>query len=408
MLLPALLAIAALMGGDPPPDTLVLDRGKKVTGVILKVTADEVVISQGSRTKSYPVSKVKSMTGPRVAYPEYLERLREHFAEPDASAEEAAELAAWCAEQGLERDTEWLYLRALTLDPDHEGARDALGHKRRGDGWSVKVGNGGKTTWDKLLDRRLKMKDAWELSTFHFDLKAAGELPDVLAAAAELEQVYAAWFELFQPTVGFHEVQAPIPVHLYPSHGDFPSQSNNLDAYFHRETRSLRSYFSDGVASRLQHEAVHAVIYYTAREWEKKEPKLPGWLEEGLATYLDSCLDGPPGAIVLDPEKLDEASFRDHHLAKKKDSLTRVLNYQTSDFGASTGQATKYAESYTLVHFLLHGADGERAEAFAKVLTLAYRGQGSMSHFKKALELRKLDQLEAEWEAYVEELAPKG
>ncbi|MBC8330151.1 MAG: DUF1570 domain-containing protein [Planctomycetes bacterium] len=403
----ALLALTALAGGDPPPDTLHLDRGKTVTGIILRVDADEVLISEGSRVKSYKMSEVQSMEGPRVAYAEYVQRLRQHFGQADASADDAVALAEWCQEKGLLRDTEFLYLRALCLDQDHEKAREALDHTRRGDGWSVKIGNGGRTTWDKLLERRLEMNEAWELSSFHFDVEAAGPLPDILAAMAEMEQVYAAYFELFQPTVGFHEVQAAIPAHIYPGRDGFPSQSNFLDAYFDRAARSLRSYFTEGLASRIQHETVHAVMYYTAREWDKKEPNLSGWLEEGVATYIDASLDGPPGSLTFEPGKLDEASFRDHRDAEKKDDMTRVLNYQASDFGASTGQVRRYAESYTLTHFLLHGDDGARAEAFSRFLALSYRGQGSMSHFKKALDLRKLDDLEEEWELYVEEHAPK-
>jgi hypothetical protein len=405
----ALLACAALLlGGDPEPDTLHLTNGKTVSGTLLKVTVDEVVVAQGSRTKSYAADKVQSIEGPRVLYPEYVQRLREHFADPDATADQAVALATWCGENGLNRDTDWLYLRALSLDPTHEAAHLALGHDARGDGWSMKVGNGGRTTWEKRLERGRDMKDAWEIDSFHWKVEAAGELGDIVASVAELEQVYLAWFEVFQGPLGFHEIQEPIPAFLHPSHSEFPSQSNNLDAYFHRETRSLNSYFSDGRASRLQHEAVHAVAYYTVREWEKKEPKFPGWLEEGLATYLDASLYGPAGALQLDLGRVDEASFRDHHEAEKKDSLTRVLNYQSSDFGASTGQATKYAESYTLVHYLLHGKGGEYVEGFHQVILLAFRGQGSMSHFKKALGLRKLDGLEEEWEDYVAQLAPKS
>ncbi len=406
-MLAALLLLTAAFGGDPPPDTLHLARGKKVTGVILRVDADEVTIAQGSRTKTYPVSKIQAMEGPRVIYPDYVQKLREHFGDPEASADDAVALAEWCQENGLARDTDFLYLRALCLEADHEPAREALGHSRRGDGWVVKIGNGGKTTWEKLLKRRTDMKDAWELTSFHFEVQAAGALPEILESMAEMEQVYAAYFELFQGEVGFHEVQAAIPVFLYPGRDGFPSQSNFLDAYFDRSARSLRSYFSEGVASRLQHETVHAVMYYTAREWEKKEPNLPGWLEEGLATYIDASLDGPPGSLTLEPGMLDEQSFRDHVQAKKKDDLTRVLNYQASDFGASTGQVRRYAESYTLTHFLLHADDGKKAEILSRFLALAYHGQGSMSHFKKAAGLRKLDPLEEEWEAYVEELAPK-
>lgn len=401
------LFLAPLLGGDPPPDVIELKRGRKVTGVILFVGPEEVRIADGSRRKTIRRSEIVSMTGPRLAWPEYVERLRRHFAAPEATADQAVELAEWCAAQGLLRDTEFLYLRALSLDPDQEKARAALGHVRRGGDWVVKVGNGGRTTWRRLLERRLDMDEPWEFSTSHFDVEAAGPLPEILAAAAELEEVYEAFFRLFQAGVGFHEVLAPMEVRIYPDFDAFPALSNNLDSYFHRQTRILHTYLRDGRASRLQHEAVHELMYFTARELDRKEPSLPGWLEEGLADYLDSSLDGPPGSLRLEPGRINEELFRDHVTARKRDDLTRVLNYQTTDFGSSTGQRRRYAESYTLVQFLLHGAGGARAEGLHAFLASAYRGQGSMSHFKKVFEVRDLDDLDAEWQAWVEANAPK-
>lgn len=407
-MLPVLLCLAILAGGDPPLDTIHLVKGKPLTGVILRMDAEELVLAQGTRTRTIKLADVQAVEGPRVAYRDYVDKLRQLCADPAASAAAANELAAWAEEHGLLRDTDALRLRALALDPADATAHEALGHTRRGEDWVVQVGNGGRTTWDKLLERCRDMQEPWEFSTFHFDVTAAGDLKQILDAAAELEETYAAFFELFQHGVGFHEVQAPIPVFLSPDRENFPSQSNFLDAYFHVETRSLRSYFSEGRASRLVHEGVHAVMYYAARELERKDPQLPGWLEEGLASYLDASLRGTPGALALDPGRIDEGSFREHHETDRKDDLVRVLNYQSGDFGASTGQTRRYAQSYTLVHFLLHGNDGNYAAPFAAFLASSFRTQSSMSHFKKIFELRDLDGLQAEWEAYVAEHAPKG
>jgi hypothetical protein len=77
-----------------------------------------------------------------------------------------------------------------------------------------------------------------------------------------------------------------------------------------------------------------------------------------------------------------------------------VLNFSTSDFHASSKVDLKYAEAYTLVHFFLHGDQGQHWEAFDEVLVGAYAGKCSSTYFEQCLDLPERD-FEQAWHAYV-------
>ena len=63
-----------------------------------------------------------------------------------------------------------------------------------------------------------------------------------------------------------------------------------------------------------------------------------------------------------------------------------MLAFGTTDYQAGSDQALKYAQSYTLVHFLLHGAGEQQRAGFLAFLRLVYAGRGSASDLKKCLD----------------------
>ena len=78
----------------------------------------------------------------------------------------------------------------------------------------------------------------------------------------------------------------------------------------------------------------------------------------------------------------------------------RLLALSTGDYQASSGRDLKYAQSYTLVHFLLHGDERAHREGFLEFLRSLYQGKGSATDLKRCLKAdwRKLG---ASWQAYV-------
>jgi len=414
MLLTSLLLGAATFAVSAPPpspfpqetasDEITLTSGKKIKGIILSISDDEVVIGNGSKRKSYSRDKVADITGPRAAFPKYIQKLNNLFT-AGITAKEANQLASWCSENGLHRDVDFLHYAALVAEPDNEVAHQSLGHTQAKSGWQARTRQGARISWDRWVKRREDFSDGWEIATSHFDITAGGTMAATVVAAAELEQLYATFYEQFQAAAGFYELQEPIKVNIYPDRKAYPPLSNNADAYWDNDSRILVTYFDEaGSASRLLHEACHALMDMSARELGRKQASFPGWLMEGLACWMETTLSGRAGALMFDPAKLNLDYFKAHHGARKRDGLTRVLNYGSGDFLSSTGQNRRYAQSYTLVHFLQESGDDELRQQFMGFLHSAWSGKGSTSHFKKYFG-KKTDQLEKRWTTLVKEIA---
>ena len=76
------------------------------------------------------------------------------------------------------------------------------------------------------------------------------------------------------------------------------------------------------------------------------------------------------------------------------------MTFDSTDFLASSRADLKYAEAYTLVHFLLHAENGRRRPGFIAFLKSAFKGQASQTHFKDAIGGTDAE-IERAWRAYV-------
>jgi len=402
MRLALLCLIAALLPTGPDevenaPDVVQLQKGRPLEGVILRNDHTGVWLAQKSKVKQYDLTDIESMQGPRVVFPEYLEKMRTEFnLQPDA--DRCVELAQWCEEQGLHRDAAIYYWRALIDNPTHDAAHAGLGHKKSRGVYRMPVKGHGKLSVTELRELRAEdFDEAWEITTSHFLVEAAGDLPDVLSACADLEMVYSAFFAAFQETVGFWELREPLRIRIYPNKDAMPPASGTVDAYFHDSSRTVYTYFRDGVAQALTHEGSHAILYGAVREFARNDPALPGWLDEGIAEYMEHHLIGNPGDREFAPTPPHYPSFEAHMNHERPDSIQRVLNYQKSDYFASTGQEMKYAQSYTLFYFLMHSGDEDLREGMNRFLASVFERKGSSTHFKDALGIRKWDKFEELW-----------
>lgn len=404
---PLLTAAAAVAGAVPlqdpgSEDVLTLENGREVRGRILRVSRleEKVYLAQGTRVRTVALGDVQQMAGPRVAVREYVSHLRRIYSEPPA-AEDCQRLARWCQDKGLPEDARIQFWQTLARDASDATAHEALGHRKVRGQWRMQVSGLGLRSYSEACELRREFSHAWELRTTHFELKAAGHAREVFDAATSLEVFYAAFFETFQDTVGFFEVGEPIKVHIYPDVGSYPNLTSNQAGYFDPTSRIVYCYFQDGEAHRLRHEVVHALLHYTARETDRTTPRIPGWLDEGLAVYMDASFTGGPAAPRFEPGLRDQALFDAVRDARDLDSLQRVLNLQTGDFQTSGSQELTYAEAYTLTYFLLHGGGAELREGFDRFLRSVYERKGSPSHFQNSLGIRDLDRLERRWLQYV-------
>ena len=155
---------------------------------------------------------------------------------------------------------------------------------------------------------------------------------------------------------------------------------------------------------QVTHEVVRQLFFFTSRREVNARGVVPRWVSAGVAEAFATGVGGQVGFTTYDPESPDRARFQLHALADKPFSLTRTINVAQLDFEALQDQSLRYAQCYTLFHFLMYGGDEERRTAFLDYMREAYLGKATPSRFKKIMG-GDLDALEEEWTAYVKRVA---
>jgi hypothetical protein len=105
-------------------DELVLRNGAAFSGVV-REEGEKVVIELDFGTMTFRKSEVRSIKKTDDPIKEFEQKLQ---AAKDARG--YYEVAAWAREKGLGTRANELYRKVISLSPDHEGARKALGFER--------------------------------------------------------------------------------------------------------------------------------------------------------------------------------------------------------------------------------------------------------------------------------------
>ena len=138
-ILPLVLAILPALAAA---DTIHLADGTKREGRIVETTATEVVVDVGVGNVSLHV-RIPRADVVRIEHKATAnDRLMADFARRLTAARSADDwhaLGAWCAEQRvLKEQARAAYERAIAADPDHAGARAALGHVQLNGAWMAR------------------------------------------------------------------------------------------------------------------------------------------------------------------------------------------------------------------------------------------------------------------------------
>ncbi|MCU0727509.1 MAG: hypothetical protein MUE73_17260 [Planctomycetes bacterium] len=112
-------------------DVLYLEGGGRVEGVVSD-DGDHLLVRMVNGSTRIRRSQVKQRQIVPYVTEEYSAR-RARLDPRDAAAHVA--LSAWCSARGLGREAGELLAAAVKIDPDHAGARAALGQTRHGDRW---------------------------------------------------------------------------------------------------------------------------------------------------------------------------------------------------------------------------------------------------------------------------------
>ncbi|GEM_PF-3302402 len=119
-------------------EVLTLKTGEKIRGKILSRTPDKIVVETPAGTREVEAETVASVEE-RAPLLDRFHARTEQIVDTDPGG--FFQLAGWCADKGLFALRETVLTWVIGLDPDHEGARQALGYFRARNGqWLKKSG----------------------------------------------------------------------------------------------------------------------------------------------------------------------------------------------------------------------------------------------------------------------------
>lgn len=381
---------------DVREDVVELQDGSRVEGRVVFESDAKVVVRVGSRERELERGKVKNVSSVARSLRMALEQWGKI---EDDDPVRTLDLARFCRGRGLEGEANVLAHRVLARAPENEEAHAFLGHEKRKDGWAVRDGKK-RYLFAELGDVRKDWGEAWEFETTHYRLRTNLSLASACDMALELELFYREFFALFGTDLELFEIVKPMECQVHADRGSFPEASGRI-AYFDPECNVLFELAVSGyVLDVLLHEATHQILHNTTAETRGGLGEVPGWLHEGLAEYMSNCRVGAPAHASYDERQRSTRHFASHREAKSPYDLGRILTLSAGDFSSSSKSDLKYAQSYTLVHFCLHGESAAHRPGFQEFLRRVYRGKGSSSDFKSALGLEERE-FEKAWTEYV-------
>lgn len=398
LLLLAVLLLPQRHATEPEPDLVERKDGRTLEGIVVYEDDEQLVLRVKSVEKELPRSEIASV---RAALRELPKALDEIGKLGKANIAAHLLLAADLETRNLPLEARLLYWRVLLLDPNNEPANLALGHRQRQKSWvSEHEGH-----WWKLDELQRKRQadfgDAWELLTTHYLVRTDLPLAQAIDCALDLERLFLGFYGVLGPGMQLRAVTERMTASIHATTSSFPQVGQGRAGYYSPAEGTLYMNAAGGLRrSTLVHEGTHQLVDYSACRMRPGKGKVPGWLNEGLAQYMEAAMTGKPGELVIVPGRLDMSKFATHGGEPDPYRMNRVLNFQSDDFMASSKVHLKYSQSYTLVTFCLHGDAGAYRAGFFEFLKSAYDGKSSSTHFKKAIGVKERV-LEEAWAAYV-------
>lgn len=390
---PAALAFAAVVLATAPlparpqttpaRDTVRLTSGSELHGRVLRVGADEIVVRVGSTDRTIPRAKVASFTSV-ASFHRALIADFQTTATDDAKALLA--LAERAEQQDLPHEARLLRWYAVLQQPADASIHALLGNREQGGRFRVEI-DGRWVPFEQADALGEDFDDAWRLRSEHFAIRCAAGLRTGLDTLMELEAFYWQFQKRFGQALQLLELVEPVEVRLYRSRAQMPNLSNNVGAYFSNSEPALFTCVENGRPYALFHEVTHALLHWFLERAAKSRGVLPGWLDEGWAEYMDGLVQPRvPGKPVFREQSVQPAHLQALAALNKSDDLYgvhRLLNFKSSDFGASTRQDAKYAQAWALFRYLQEHQDAALRAKFGEYLQQAAIGKGQASTFRR-------------------------
>jgi hypothetical protein len=152
----------------------------------------------------------------------------------------------------------------------------------------------------------------------------------------------------------------------------------------------------DRVWSVVQHEGFHQFAHRVIT------PRLPVWVNEGLAEYFGEAVWTGDGFVtgLIPPERLKR--LRKRMAAGEMLRFSQMLEMSQQQWNAAlkTGEAPRnYDQAWSMVHFLVHADDGRYREAFADFINDISAGASPTDAFQRRFggNVRGFEQRYAGW-----------
>ena len=388
---------AAQFDKDFETDVVTLDKGKPVEGRVVYEDDEKVVVRKGSREKEYDRAKVTNVESRVRNLATLLDRMDAVGTRLYDDAGELLELAKFAEAARLNGEARALYLAVLIADPEQPDALEWLECRERRGAWQIKHGSKFYPVTD-LPTLVESWKDRWTLSSVHYEMETNLPLRQGIKALFDLERFYRAFMDIFQVELELYDPIEVIEMRIHDDEKSFPERGDGRKGWFDPSDRlthvvTVRKPWRD----TLFHEAVHHLFHMTTVRSASGKGRIPAWLDEGMGELFGTSLEGEPGFATFDLSKPDANWYRAHADADKPYDFSRMMAFEPDDYFGSVDRALKYAQSYTLTHYLLFGTGDDGRDKFMDFMRSAYLGRSSSTDFQKIMEVKRKDDFEEAW-----------
>lgn len=395
----ACVALAAALTAAAAADVVRLKNGTRLEGKVTEGPGEVVVeTADGARLtlSRSQIQRVERRALPKDLYEQRLGTVGKN----DTQGHYA--LGLWCLQNGLNRQATAAFQRVIDLNPEHAEARAALGYQRVGNAW---------------------IKGVWPtLESDHFLIYYNTPITLAQGSSRALESFHAGFVGAYCPPLQFH-VTRKIPVKLFNRRSEyldhvketFPqvaAKSEQLEkvprAFTETASQTILGYIEAGeneslLNTILIHETTHALMAM-ARE---KPVSTPQWFEESFADYM-ACSRVGNGSVLLGQGVKDSPLFRGR-MAEAREAvkngrpfaLRELLGMTEFNF-ADDRVGLMYAQSLSLLYYLVTREGANRPEAFREYVVAVTKGQGGLEHVERIFGV-KVDELETRWAQFMRE-----
>jgi hypothetical protein len=123
----------ALAVGSARADVVYLEGGAKITGEVIEETPQHVIVKKPSgltlTIRREEIAKIERDRNPAQEFEARMKALS------SGDANGFYELGKWAASKALKDQAQKAWNRAIQIDPEHAGAREALGHRKYNGKW---------------------------------------------------------------------------------------------------------------------------------------------------------------------------------------------------------------------------------------------------------------------------------